>query len=121
MAKEFLEITRVHDEDPEHIVIKVNKQCNLVNFALFDFTLADEKHPRGKVKNSYFFQNQLVKPGDFVVLNTGEGVDKKSANRKKPGNYFYFFYWGLGFKMWSDSGDHCRLVRYSWEHDSQIV
>jgi hypothetical protein len=119
LSNNSLQLIKVHQDEPEHIVLQVNRNCDLSNYAVFNMTYPIDAGP--KVKQSYFFQKELVKTGDYVFLHTGNGVVKKSANPKKPGNYFYMFYWEQNKNVWIDEGDCCSVVQYKLESRSQVV
>ena|SRR5258708_5714659 len=68
-------------------------------------------------KKVYWFPDQEVKSGDFIILYTGSGVNTKFAN--KVGTITYVFYWNLSETIFVTNQDTIALLRIeSWEYKS---
>ena len=69
-------------------------------------------------ENTYWFPDQQVKSGDFVVLNTGTGVNTNFANQ--VGTTTHAFYWGLSQTLLNHPQDSIAILRIeSWEYKAR--
>ena len=56
--------------DDERVLIKVEENCNLNKYILYDETFDENGRPSNKVPHMYRFDSLEVKKGDYVSLYT---------------------------------------------------
>lgn len=86
------------DPERERIVLRATKDVDIGDFAMFMAPTADDSVLSGPL-NAYWFPDQKIKLGDFVVLYTKSGT--RSEKKSDSGNTSYFLYWGLSSPRWA--------------------
>jgi hypothetical protein len=111
-----MNIQRIRDSgDPakERIVLKVNSETNVGDFAIFR-----AKSRGGKVfadiTDAFWFPDFQAKEGDLVIVYTKAGKTGKKDN--KDGSTSHFVYWGKRTPLWNDDSFAPVLVEIAtWE------
>jgi hypothetical protein len=98
-----LKITSVRnagDLDNERIVLRADADVDIGKFALFCCKVeGPDLVESGNIPYVYWFDDQLVKEGDLVVLYTKSGT--KSEKENASGKISRFNYWSLPKAIWS--------------------
>lgn len=104
-------IHRVIRKEPEHIVLKVIRNCNLSPYIIFDTTYDENGNVSNINRHSYFFGNKYVEAGDYIILYSGIGTRRIFLNNAKTNTHV--FYWGFesGASVWNDECDKALLVK----------
>ena len=98
-------VDRGHDS--ERVILDVAQAADLRYYMVFDTTYTGDHTISNKLRHTYWFTAQSVKPGDVVVLYTKKG---KNTSREENGHTVYFYYWGLDSYVWNNDGDGALLV-----------
>lgn len=110
-------ISSVHahgDAGEEYVMLRVQQDCDLVNYMLADTTFIDPEHISNELRHMFWFASKQVRAGDVVVLRTGTGTDVDEP--QKDGTTRHRLFWGLQSSVWNDTGDTAILFRISdWE------
>lgn len=109
MAMELVIQKIVKENDKEYVLFRVEEDCNLWPFILFDATYDENGNSSNLLRHSFIFPSQNVSRGDFVILYTGEGENAQYKN--KAGTTTWTYYWGLDAHVWSNKGDEAMLVK----------
>lgn len=96
-------------DQKQFALFRVNKDCNLWPYILFDATDEEKGNPSNLLRHSFIFPSQNVSKGDFVVIFTGVGDNTSYKN--KSGTTTWSYYWGLEDILWKKKGDEALLVK----------
>lgn len=97
--------------DKECILLKVEEDCNLWPFIIFDATYDENGNSSNLLRHSFIFPSQNVKKGDYVIVYTSKGESQHYKNR--VGTTTWEYYWGLDVNVWNDKGDEALLIKVS--------
>lgn len=97
------------NNDKEYVLFRVEEDCNLWPFILFDATYDENGHSSNLLRHSFIFPSQNVSKGDFVIVNTAAGKNTHFKNR--AGTKTWVYYWGLDVNVWNNKGDEALLVK----------
>jgi len=118
-----IEISHVKDkgdQEEERIFLKVNSDCNLNRYILFDSTFEDDE-VSNKHRHSFFWKPYDVKQGDLVVVYSKEGKQGASPSLKDKTKTTHFFYWGMDEQtIWNKGGDRALLVHVDDFHSKNV-
>ena len=107
--------------DDERVLLKVEEDCNLKNYILYDETFDEEGNPSNMVPHMYRFDSIEVKKGEYVSLYTkgkkGYVKSKMSTPQNAP---LHKIKRGLDITIFNQDGDKAHLVQINAE-DSEIV
>lgn len=114
-----IQILKVKDAgkiEDERIILKVERDCNINWYLLFDNTFDEAGNLSNLWRHLYIFPNIEVKAGDFIWLYTKCGTNSNRPNDSNTTTYL--LYWGLQNTIWNSGGEHevAHLVKYE---DSQ--
>jgi hypothetical protein len=99
MTVELRSIENAGDLERERVVLRATKDDDIGRFALFRcHTTTKGKVASGSIPAAYWFPDQKIKKGDFVVLYSKSGVN--SEKKGDNGGTSYFYYWGLKSPQW---------------------
>lgn len=111
-------VVHVERQPEERIILKVTEDCNTWPYILFDTTYDEEGRVTNRNRHSFIFPNLNVSKGDFIILNTGNGVYDKFRNKR--GTMTHVLYWGLDTAVWNNQQDSALLVKVD-EHKRTMV
>lgn len=102
--------------ESERIILKVERDCNINWYLLFDNTFDEKGNLTNLWRHLYIFPNLEVKSGDFIWLYTKSGTNSYRSNDSNTTTYL--LYWGLQNTIWNSGGENevAHLVKYE---DSQ--
>jgi hypothetical protein len=92
----------------ERVAISVAVEVNLTFYALIISAYTPGR--QGVLAGSrlaYWFNPLVVKPGDWVVLYSGTGVN--TTEKRTDGGTNHFFHWGLPNTVW-DNPESCAIL-----------
>lgn len=112
---------RANSTDDERVLIKVEEDCNLKNYILYDETFDEEGNPSNKVPHMFRFDSLEVKKGEYISLYTkgkkGYSQSKMSNPKDAP---LHIIKRGLDITIFNQDGDKAHLVQINAE-DSEFV
>lgn len=116
MKMQILKVKDAGDIENERVILKINADCNIGWYLLFDNTYESDGSPSNLWRHMFIFPDKEVKKGDFVWLYTKEGKNRDRSNESKTTTHE--LYWGLGNTIWNNgvAHDSVHLVKYE---DSQ--
>jgi len=88
------------DFEKERLVIKVLKDIDIGEYAVFHSRISSEGDPTSGAKKAYWFPDGTARSGDLVVLYTKRG--KASTKNLTGGRVARFYYWGLESALWGN-------------------
>jgi hypothetical protein len=99
----------------ERLHLSVLAPANLVNYAVFDTVRIGNGLTIVPIpKNTFWFTDCEVRPGDQVVLYTRPGVPTKE--RRTDGHTNHFFFWNKPNTLWQDPNGCAVLIEINqWE------
>jgi len=104
----------------ERAIFKVHSADNVGRYIALKTTEVLVGRINSNPSNFYWFPNQDVKTGDFIVLYTGNGVNTKFSN--KFGTTTFVFYWGLPKTILNAPKDSIVLIGIDgWEYKSRTL
>ena len=107
--------------DNERVLIKVEEDCDLNNYILYDETFDEEGKPSNKALHMYRFKSREVRKGDYVALYTkgeeGYALSKMATPKDAP---LHIIKRGLDITIFNQDGDKAHLVQINAE-DKAIV
>lgn len=117
-----LSICKVNDngKDTEYVLLKVEEDCNLSNYILYDETFDEEGNLSNKWPHMYRLKNLDVKKGEFVSIHTC-GEEKYKKGKTNKGNDCHIFYRGLVEPIFNQEGDKAHLVQINDEVESVVT
>ena len=98
MDMKFSSIANPGDIANERLVMKALADMDVGQYVLLAAVPSDGGPLSGDV-NAYWFPDQDVKAGDFVVLYTKQGGARKQKELS-GGHTAWFFYWGKAAAIW---------------------
>ena len=112
-----IKIVAVHNQgdfSKEYVLLQATEDCDIGRFALADSTYTDANHVSNKLRHFYWFEDKMIKKGEYVSLWTGNG--SKTVSKTDSGVPIHRFYWGLSKGVWNDTGDCAVLLELStWQ------
>jgi hypothetical protein len=119
MKLEILNVKHRGDLDAERIIIEAHEDCDIGRFILS----TAEQRKGGKVSNKisqpYWFPDQEVKKGDWIIVFTKDGVN--SVKENSSGNKSYFYYRSLDKPILADNKTSVLLFALeTWKIFSKI-
>jgi len=97
------------DYQRERIVIRVQSDVDIGEYAVFCSAVSSEGNPTAGRKQAYWFPDGIVKSGDLVVLYTKRGTT--SRKELKPGRTAHFYYWGQEMALWGGAGNAAVVLQ----------
>jgi hypothetical protein len=98
--------------DKERVLLKVDEDTALGNFMVARTKRAGSSDASeidaNVVQDVYWFPEQDVKSGDFIVVYTCQGVDRSFANR--TGTNTHIFHLGKDSPIWNENADSVLLL-----------
>ena len=105
----------------ERVLIKVEEDCNLKNYILYDETFDEEGNPSNKVPHMYRFDSIEVKKGEYVSVYTKGKMGYTKSTMSSPKDApLHIIKRGLDITIFNQEGDTAHLVQINAE-DSGIV
>lgn len=86
--------------------MRVSATDEIGHYAMFRSKFVDQSVTTA-VTNVFWFPDQEVSAGDFVVLYSKRGVSNTKTN--KDGTKSHFFYWGSDKVLWK-GGDYSAVL-----------
>lgn len=112
-----LNIVRIADRgvaNQERLHVAVTENANLAFYAVIASTYISNDRVSASPGLAFRFTEQLVRPGDNVVLYTGFGNNHVSP--RPDGGTDYFFYWGLKNTLWAPPNSCAVLLEIeNWQ------
>ena len=99
------------DASEEYLILKVNEDCNLASFAIYDATFVEGSKLSNKMRHFYRFPDHIVRAGEFVFLRTMKGENGKVKNTQDQ--TVHRFYWNMGYAVRNDTADAAVLIKIS--------
>ena len=94
-----LKITAIRDPgtlNKERVVMKAEASTDIGQYVLLRVDTIDGK-PTTTVRNTYWFPDKSINPGDYVIVYSKEGNNSdKDFNNVTS----HFFYWGSSVTLW---------------------
>ena len=107
--------------DDERVLIKVEEDCNLNKYILYDETFDEKGNPSNKVPHMYRFDSLDVKKGEYVSLYTKGKKGYSKGTMKNPKDApLHIIKRGLDINIFNLEGDTAHLVQINAE-DSDCV
>lgn len=106
-----IKIVRVRDNGDhatERIVLKALSTTDVGSYILCDSTYTEDDQVSNRLRHTFWFPDQVVNAGDFIVVHTRKGRSNRTAN--KSGTTTHNFYWGLDVTVWNEDGDAAVLL-----------
>ncbi len=106
-----LQIVQILDRgvaNKERILLRASAVTSLYVYVVLNTWYITPQTISKLPRNVFWFPNQLLKPGDSVVLFSGSGVPSESVNQ--DGTTTYLFYWGFANTIWNKTGDCAVLL-----------
>jgi hypothetical protein len=98
------------DQTKERVWLKADKACDIGKYVISDTSFLPNGNVSNKLRHVFWFPDQSVKAGDFILLHTGSG--KATAPAKNDQNTMtYTYFWNLKEPVWNDDGD-CAVLLY---------
>lgn len=105
-----ISLLKIDKENGKELALfKVEEDCNLWPFIIFDATYDENGISSNLMRHSFFFPSQNVIKGDYVIVYTGKGQSQHFKNRS--GSTTWVYYWGLEVNVWNNKGDEALLVK----------
>jgi hypothetical protein len=95
-----LKITAIRDAgnlDKERVVIKVESTTDIGQYVLLCVDSTNGK-PTTSVRNTFWFPDKSLNPGDFVVVYTKRG---RPSEKEFKDAVSHFYYWGIDKPIWA--------------------
>lgn len=74
----------------ERIVLKVNEDCDLKYFLIFNTKKINDEKISVLIKHPFWFISKEVKKGDLVVVYSKVGTSSFKVNEDKTTSHFYY-------------------------------
>jgi hypothetical protein len=99
MKLEFSSVANAGELKSERIVLRASADADVGLYVVFrGINKNGTSVAGGSQEQTYWFPDQKVKAGDYVVLYTRDG--ETSIKDRDDGKKTYFFYWGLNDTLW---------------------
>lgn len=108
MALRIVNITTGSEPEDEYIMMKAHTSANLADYALVNRAFLT-KEPDKKIWH-YNFPNGRIKKGEFVLLVSGVGDNKKYVDIE--GDTIHKFYWNSAQCIWDSADEEAVIIRY---------
>jgi len=100
----------------ERLVIKVQSDIDIGEYAVFCSAVSTEGDPTSGRKNAYWFPDGSVKSGDLVVLYTKRGTT--STKKLTGARTAHFYYWGEEKALWGSADNAAVLLSIDeWNYE----
>jgi hypothetical protein len=97
--------------ESERVILKVLKDCNLVNYVVVDATYNDDNSISDRNRHIFWFPNWAVKQNDYVLLYTKPNQERFLRTIiDKQGRTIHSFYWGMKKTVWNQNDDAVTLM-----------
>lgn len=107
--------------DDERVLIKVEEDCNLSKYILYDETFDEDGNPSNKVPHMYRFDSLEVKKGEYVSLYTkGKKGYSKSTMKNPKDALLHIIKRGLDINIFNFEGDTAHLVQINAEDKAGV-
>lgn len=93
--------------DKECIVLRITDSDDIGLYIIIATSIKEKESVSSRIKQTYWFPQRIVSPGDIVVLYTKSGIDRFFQNAN--GSYSYLFHWGIQDAMWTEEND-CAVL-----------
>ena len=116
MALRIININNGSEPGDEYIMLKAFSNINLAGYAVVNQTFLTNE---GGCNIIYNFPNRRVRKGEYVLLATMAGTDKKYIDIE--GDTIHKFHWNSEQCLWN-GGNEALLICYQViaKHDSMI-
>jgi hypothetical protein len=115
MSFDITSIADAGDIDRERVVIKATTDGDIGRFAIFCAKRSSTGVAlSGNVPKTFWFTDQKVKAGDFIVLYTKAGT--RSSKTSDSGSTSYFFYWGWKTAIWDEKSKAALIDINSYKY-----
>ncbi len=94
--------------EKERIILQVLEDDDVGRYAIFKSKKIETK-VSSRVLETFWFQDQLVKKDDLVVVYTKAGI-YKSIKHLKGTTFSHFFYWDKENPIWTNSQDDVAVL-----------
>jgi hypothetical protein len=102
----------------EYILLKVNRDCNLSKFVIYDTTYDDEGNVSNKLPHFYRFPDYNVKASNTPLIRLYTSMSYKIqewVDPKKVNNLILS--WRLNETIWNKEGDKATLIEIANEEE----
>lgn len=96
------------DYEREHVVIKVNHECDLCNYMLIQVVRNEEDLPNYGRCHVLTFDDIELLEGDTVRVMTCRGVDHEEKGL--DGHTVHVLYWNLSAPIWKQDGSNEVMI-----------
>jgi len=114
MSLRIINVNNGPEPEEEYVMLKAFANIHLGGYALVgrSFLLNDTECERcdKKIRHIYNFPNHRVKKGEYVLLVTGVGTDKKYTDIE--GDTIHKFHWNSAECIWNNTSDEAVLIQY---------
>lgn len=102
----------------EYILLKVNCDCNLSKFVIYDTTYDDDGNVSNKLPHFYRFPKYVVKADKTPLIRLYSSMNYKIQEWVDPkGVNNLILSWRLNETIWNKEGDKATLVEISDEDE----
>ncbi len=103
----------------EKVLIKVVTEDDVGRYMLFASTEVKAGSVSPVPTHVYWFPDQTVSPGDFVVLHSRSGVTNHIPN--ETGTNTHNFFWKKNTSIWNQKNSAAVLLKISeWEYKTKV-
>ena len=114
MPLRIINVNNGTEPEEEYVMLKAYSNINLEGYAVVgrDFLHNETEHQQcdKKIRHIYNFPNKRIKKGEYVLLVTGIGSDKKYTDIE--GDTIHKFHWNSEECIWNNAGDEAVLICY---------
>lgn len=114
MSLSMVKINGGGSVNEEYVLLKATSDCKLKGWVIADSTFDAKGNASNKTRHTYWFQDKLVKAGEYVAVFTRTGKD--TEGKMQSGQVCHRFYWNLGTAIWNNDGDTAVLLK---SHETQ--
>lgn len=112
MDIQILKVKDAGNIEDERIIFKVDNDCNINWYLIFDNTFDEDGRLSNVWRHLYIFPNLNVKAGDFIWLYTKSGTNFCRSNDSNTTTHL--LYWGMQNTIWNSGNGQevAHLVKY---------
>lgn len=112
MKLKITAIREAGDLSKERLVMKAEASTDVGQYVLLRVDTVDGK-PTTSVRNTYWFPDKSINPGDYIVVYSKEG---KSSEKEFKNVVSHFFYWGSKETLWDEKNVGATVLHApDWE------
>jgi hypothetical protein len=98
MKLKITAIREAGDLNKERVVMKAEASTDIGQYVFFRVDTVDDQ-PTTSVRNTYWFPNKSINPGDYVIIYSKEG---KNSEKDFKNVTSHFFYLGNKTTIWDE-------------------